>query len=154
MAKGSEDWNVFVDIKAQTLLPVVIRPVYGTASSAASAFTLNNDDELAIITIAGVGVTYAGYLNITSADVLTDLSVRIIFDNLTSFIFTVGQLASFLIVNQYRFPFFIHSYPVDLKSVFISITPGLTFDSSFQLLLTRDPGKIASGYALITHALV
>lgn len=140
MTKGFTDWDVPVNINAQTLGEIISRPKYGAAELLSSLDEVTTDGLTPIVSVSGTGMLYGGFMHFSAAELTNTASVDVIIDNATIFTLTFSSLFLFGPVFPQSYIGYLQIYNIVDHIFSIGFSYGVTFESSIEFLVRRRVG--------------
>jgi len=155
MASGHTDWQNLVNIALQALAEVIVRMKYGTPNRATYDDNVLAADTTSLVSIAGKGVIYGGYIHLHSGGADSNCVPILKLDgNLVSYGITLAFLQFYNFSQFGMLPFSIQEYD-DTNCVYIvQLAPYMTFESSAEIQLYNPYEAVKAVTAQLTYALV
>lgn len=154
MAHGLPDWYRGVDIAYQALSQMIIRPKYGAGVRATASVAATASEETTLITVAGKGVTYGGFLVSDGVDTQKADQPRIYLDDVLIFSLDFHDLNVFSLNVHRSAGLFERKYDDDTFRYVVALGYGYTFETSLKIAYLETYGRTPAVRAEVHYALV
>uniref|UniRef100_A0A6H1ZVD7 Uncharacterized protein n=1 Tax=viral metagenome TaxID=1070528 RepID=A0A6H1ZVD7_9ZZZZ len=134
MAKGAQDWIARTDILLQTLSELIIRNKYGAYQLSSSYYLFLSIQEKTLVDISGKGIIYGGVIRCAGVSGSKSDRVKLEIDGVDTVYSDFENYKDWNIVIPGARPLFITRYDLVIDYFAVSISPGITFETSVKLI--------------------
>jgi len=141
MASGFQDWDVPVNINAQTLAEIINRPKYGTAQVLHYDGIVAPSTLQSLGTISGQGMVYGGNCYWESTGDAKDASISLLIDDVVFIGFSPNTLTNQGVSAENSYYFYVGKYDTYNNQYLVSFSRGITFETSFEAKIATDTAQ-------------
>ena len=133
MTHGRPDFTTSINITGQELAEVISRPKYGAAEDAYGNWILHEEQAETLISIAGTGMIYGGYIWVKDLSYGTRCALNVEIDGHAFQGHTPAGLNLHMIDSERSYHFYEKYYSEENETYSIGIMSGITFEESWML---------------------
>lgn len=154
MAKGFTDWDVPVNINAQTLGEIINRPKYGAAQQVTfdDPVTANGNTEL--LSISGTGKIYGGVVFASASASSKGSTPSVSIDNRGFIMQSYEDMFNKQFISEQMNYFFLTMFDDIDFNYSVGLSNDYTFETDFKLFFTRHFGILTDVLAVVNFALI
>ena len=154
MVSGFKDWDVPVNISAQTLDQIINRPKYGGSVSINTTVLNLGIGTTSLLTVSGTGMIYAGFLFADCDALNNQLKYELKIDGTTIQSIDMLDLFNFAKPGPNSSPFSIALFDEVNFHYTVHFKYGFTFESSFEISLVNSIASNVDSFNFIYYALI
>jgi len=154
MPTGFPDWQVPINISAQELEEIINRPKYGSAQIAAGSKQLTPFGTATLVSIAGTGMIYGGYIYCSGASSQRNDIPFIEIDGVALSIVDLTNLQKRGTDEKYTDLLYLKKFDDIIFDYTVSLVYGITFETSVTLKWGELAGATPTAFGRLYYALI